>query len=69
MNRWYVAAAVVAIVGIVLAFTVVPFDDGACPTFADCDAVGAVPRIAAIVVTGIVALLLAVVGAAGRPRS
>jgi hypothetical protein len=68
MNRWYEAAAVVVIVGIVLAFIVVPFDDGACPTVADCDAVGAVPRITTIVVTGVVALLLTVVGSAGRPR-
>lgn len=69
MNRWYVAAAVVLIVGVVLAFGVVPFDDGACPTVADCDAVGAVPRIVTVVVTAVIALLLMVVGSAGRPRS
>ena len=69
VNRWYVAAAAVVIVGVTLAFTIVPFDDGACPTLAGCDAVGAVPRIATIVVTGILALLLAVVGSAGASRS
>jgi hypothetical protein len=68
MNRWYEAAAIVVIVGIVLAFTVVPFAYGACPTVAECDAVGAVPRITTVVVTGLVALLLTVVGSAGRPR-
>ena len=64
MNRWYVAAAAVVVVGVSLAFLVVPFDNGGCPTLAECRAWGSVPRIATLVVTAILALVLCTIGAA-----
>jgi hypothetical protein len=70
MNRWYASAAGVLVTGVAVAFFVVPFDDGACPTAADaCWAYGSVPRIATLIVTALVALMLAAIGsgaASGR---
>ena len=69
MNRWYASAVEVLIVGLAIAFFVVPFDNGGCPVAIGCDAVGAVPRITTIVVSSILALVLAVVGSMGSDRS
>lgn len=64
MNRWYLAALVALVAGLMLAFFVVPFDDGACPTMVlECQKWGAIPRILTLVATGIASLLLATVGA------
>jgi hypothetical protein len=68
VNRWTASAFGVLVVGLAVAFMVVPFDDGACPTADGCDAVGAIPRVATIVVTVLVALVLAAVGSAGSQR-
>jgi hypothetical protein len=66
MNRWYASALCVLVVGLAVAFFVVPFDHGDCPTGADaCRAYGYAPRITTIVVTTLVALLLAAIGSAG----
>jgi hypothetical protein len=46
----------------------VPFDNGGCPTAVECDAVGAVPRIATIVMAATLALVLAVIGSIGSER-
>jgi hypothetical protein len=66
MNRWYASAAGVLVAGVAVAFLVVPFDDGACPTGADaCQAYGSAPRIGTLIVTALVALMLAAIGSAG----
>ena len=68
MNRWYASAVGVVIGGLAIAFLVVPFDNGGCPTAVECDAVGAVPRIATIVISAILALVLAVIRSTGSER-
>jgi hypothetical protein len=68
VNRWYAGAVGVLVVGLAIAFVVVPFDNGGCPTAFVCDAVGAVPRIATIAVAATLALVLAVVGSMGSER-
>jgi hypothetical protein len=66
MNRWYASAAGALGTGVAIAFFVVPFDDGACPTAADaCWAYGSAPRIGTVIVTALVALMLAAIGSAG----
>ena len=66
MNRWKASALGVLLVGFALAFLVVPYDDGACPTGADaCTAYGSGPRIMTLVVTALAALMLATVGSLG----
>jgi hypothetical protein len=53
VNRWYASALGVLVVGLALAFLVVPFDHGDCPTAADaCKAYGYVPRIATLSAAG-----------------
>ena len=67
MNRWTASALGVLVVGLAVAFLVVPYDDGACPTATDaaCQAYGSVPRITTLIVTALVALLLATIGSVG----
>ena len=69
MNRWTASALAVLILGLVLAFLVVPFDHGDCPTpLDDCTAYGSVPRIATIAVSVVVALVLTTIGSVGPSR-
>jgi hypothetical protein len=71
MNRWYLAALGTLILGGVVAFFIVPFDDGSCPTGLSgegCVAWGATPRIATVIVTLLVALSLATAGSVGQPK-
>lgn len=66
MNRWYASALGVLLLGAAVAFLVVPYDDGACPAGADaCQAYGSVPRITTLIVSTLVAMVLAIIGAAG----
>jgi hypothetical protein len=70
VNRWYASSLGVLVVGLLLALLVVPYDDGSCPTVgtvsgAGCRAYGSVPRIATLIVTAIVALVLATIGSVG----
>jgi hypothetical protein len=67
VNRWHASALGVLVVGLAVAFLVVPHDDGACPTASDaaCKAYGSVPRITTIFVTALVALVLATIGSVG----
>jgi hypothetical protein len=70
VSRWYASSVGVLVVGLLLAFLVVPYDDGACPTGgsvsgAGCSAYGSAPRIATLIVTALVALVLATVGSVG----
>jgi hypothetical protein len=69
VNRWYASAAGVVVAGLAVAFLVVPFDHGDCPTGADaCRAYGSAPRITTIVLTALVALALAAVGSIASER-
>ena len=69
MNRWYASAVGVLLAGLAIAFLVVPFDHGDCPTGADaCTAYGYAPRITAIVLTSLIALVLAAIGSMGSER-
>jgi hypothetical protein len=67
VNRWYASALGVLVVGLAVAFLVVPYDDGACPTATDaaCKAYGTVPRITTLFVTALLALVLATIGSFG----
>ena len=69
MNRWYASAVGVLVAGLAVAFLVIPFDRGDCPTGADaCQAYGYAPRATTIVITVLVALVLAALGSMGTER-
>jgi hypothetical protein len=74
VNRWFASALGVLVVGLLIAFLLVPYDDGSCPTGAyftigpACHAYGSVPRITAVAVTVFVSLVLAAVGSAATSR-
>jgi hypothetical protein len=69
VNRWYASAIGVLVVGLAVAFLVVPFDQGDCPVGADaCTAYGYAPRVTTIVITALVALVLTAVGSMGAER-
>lgn len=58
MNRWLLAALGVALVGVTVAFFVVPYGPHDCPDTMDCQAWGAGPRTLALLVTGVVVIAL-----------
>ncbi|MBA3690139.1 MAG: hypothetical protein H0W82_01850 [Actinobacteria bacterium] len=68
MNRWTASALGVLVVGVAVSFLVVPYDDGACPTATACQAYGSVPRITSLILTALVALAVAAIGAPGTPN-
>ena len=70
MTRWYASAVGVLVVGLTVAFFVVPFDHGDCPVGADaCQAYGYAPRITTIVITALVSLVLTALGSMGAERN
>jgi len=56
VNRWFLATLGVAIAGITVAFTVVPYGPRDCPGDQDCYSWGAGPRMLTLLITGLLAL-------------
>jgi hypothetical protein len=62
MNRWRWAALAVVVVGLAVAFLVVPYSGGDCDVASDCGS-GPYLRIMSVMLTLLVAFVLFVIGA------